>query len=92
MSKQELLSGLENGVMDLNTFLVYAHLNEIDFKCILDTPVYELTIDGKNEYNVCSKINEIYKDMTCRNLNSGILNLDDLQEVFSRIYVNVKFE
>ena len=90
--KQELLKGLEEGTMDLFTFTTYTHLYNVEYKCILDTPVYELTIDGKNGYNVCSKINEIYKNMTCKNLNSGRLTFDELQEVFSKIYVDVKFE
>ena len=90
--KHELLKELQEGTMDLFTFTAFTHLYDIDYKCILDTPVYELTINGKNDYDVCSKINEIYKNMTCRNLNSGGLTFDELQEVFSKLYVNVKFE
>ena len=90
--KQELLKRLQEGTMDLFTFTTFTHLYDVDYKCILDTPVYELTINSKNNYNVCSKINEIYKNMTCKNLNSGSLTFDELQEVFSKLCVNVKFE
>lgn len=91
MSKQELLNELYQG-MDLDTFMTYAHFYNVPYKCIIDTPVYELTLNDVDEYNMCSKINEIYKNMTCNNLNSAGLTLNELQETFNKIFVNIKFE
>ena len=91
MNKHELLNELSQG-MDLSSFTSFAHLYNIDYKCVIETTIYEMTLNDKSGYDLCSKINEIYKNMTCRNLNSGKLSLKELQDVFSKIYVDVRFE
>jgi hypothetical protein len=91
MNKQELINELNNG-MDLSTFTAFAHLYNVDYKCVIETSIYEMIINVKNEYDLCSKINEIYKNMTCRNLNSGKLSLKELRDMFSVIYADIRFE
>lgn len=91
MNKQELINELNNG-MDLSTFTTFAHLYNVDYKCVIETSIYEMIINVKNEYDLCSKINEIYKNMTCRNLNSGKLSLKELRDMFSVIYADIRFE
>ena len=91
MNKHELLNKLNQG-MDLSSFTSFAHLFNIQYQCIIETSIYEMIINGKEDYDVCSKINEIYRNMTCKNLNSGRLTLKELQEVFGKIYVDVRFE
>ena len=92
MMKQELLNKLysnsEYENISISDFVTLAHFYNIEFECCVETPIYNYKIIE----DVCSELNKLYKEMTCKNLYSNKLYYKELNDVFNEIKAVVIFK
>ena len=87
MCKRDLLMSFYKGTETLDNFLTMAYSENIEVMCIVKTSIYEFMVSD----NLCDRLNKLYKDMTCRNLNAGLLTYDEIRDKFDKIQTLVNF-
>lgn len=87
MCKRDLLMSFYKGTETLDNLLTMAYSENIEVMCIVKTPIYEFMISD----NLCDRINKLYKEMTCRNLNAELLTYDEIRGKFDKIKTQINF-
>ena len=87
MCKRDLLMSFYKGTETLDNFLTMAYSENIELMCIVNTPIYEFMVSDI----LFDRINKLYKDMTCRNLNAGLLTYDEIRDKFDKIKTQINF-
>lgn len=77
----QLYSKSEYDQLTISDFMTLVHLYNVNIECYVETPVYSYKITK----DVCSELNRLYKEMTCRNLYSGKLTIRELNNKFNEI-------
>lgn len=89
--KQELLNRLYSDVeyekLTISEFLTLAYFYNVDVKCCIETPIYTFNILD----DICHKLDELYKEMTYKNLYSSKLLYNELAYKFNDIHVKILF-
>ena len=89
MSKRTLLHkfyGDEYETITLDDLLTLSYFNNVEVLCIVKTPIYEFMITE----DICTRLNKLYKNMTCRDLNvNSLILLNNIQVLISIIYLYI---
>jgi hypothetical protein len=90
MSKRTLLHkfyGDEYETITLDELLTLSYFNSVEVLCIVKTPIYEFMITE----DICNRLNKLYKNMTCRDLNVNSLTYEEIRDKFNRIQTQINF-